>query len=62
LEEQLSLLYKSSKDYSEKARSLIFNLTDPNNTELKDRILRQEITPKQVLTTDTRKLASKEMQ
>ena len=55
-------MYKSSRDYSEKARSLLFNLTDPNNKELKGRILRQELTPKQFLTTDTRKLASKEMQ
>ena len=46
LEEQLALLFKTSKDYAEKARSLLFNLTDPNNQELKDRILRQELTAK----------------
>ena len=62
LEEQLALLHKPNKEYAEKARSLLFNLTDQNNKELKGRILRQELTPKQVLTTDTRKLASKEMQ
>ena len=62
LEEQLSTLYKNSSDYAEKARSLVFNLTDPKNSELKERILRQELTPRELLTTDTRKLASKEMQ
>ena len=60
LEEQLHLLYKSSKEYCDKARSLVFNLTDPKNQELKKRILLQELTPRQVITSDARKLASKE--
>jgi hypothetical protein len=53
-------MHKSSQDYDEKARSIVFNLT--NNKELKGRILRQELTPRQLLNTDTRKLATKEMQ
>ncbi len=34
-----------SNDYKAKFRSLIFNLKDPNNPELRARVLRGEIAP-----------------
>ena len=61
LEEGLYALFKQGKAYTDKARSLLFNLSDPKNPDLKQRILDQELTARQVLTTDIRKLASKEM-
>ena len=62
LEECLHGLFKAGKSYTDKARSLVFNLTDPKNRELRARLLLQELTPKQLITTDVRKLASNEMQ
>ena len=39
LEDCLYALFKDPKAYADKARFLIFNLTDPKNQELKHRIL-----------------------
>jgi hypothetical protein len=44
LEDYLYGFSKCGKPYQEKARSLLFNLQDPKNPELKKRILDQELT------------------
>lgn len=44
LEDALFEIYKSGKPYVDKARSLLFNLTDPKNPELRLKILNQVLT------------------
>jgi len=45
---------KDSKDYADKARSIIFNLKDPRNPKLRTRILNGFMTPIEVVTADAR--------
>lgn len=58
LEDTLFALFRDSKKYSDKARFLIFNLSDPKNTELKERIFNQDLNAEDVLTMDPRNFAN----
>ena len=58
LEDTLNALFKDSKRYSDKARFLIFNLSDPKNAELKERIFNQDFTAQEVLTLDPKNFAN----
>ena len=44
LEDTMNALFNNGKKYSEKARFLMFNLSDPKNQELMENILSQELT------------------
>jgi hypothetical protein len=46
--------FKDSKDYSDKARSIFFNLKDPKNPELRSRIINGYLTPVEVVTSDAK--------
>lgn len=50
-----------SKKYKEKARSLLFNLKDRNNPELRERVLSGDIVPERLCTMTAEELASKEL-
>jgi transcription elongation factor S-II len=54
----MSQKFKDKKSYTDKARSLIFNLKDPQNPRLKTRILEGDLTPWDIVTADSRDLAS----
>ena len=58
LEDCLSSKYKDLKSYSDKARSLVFNLRDSKNPKLKVRIVESDITPWDIVTMDPKDLAS----
>ena len=47
-----------SKDYSTKARSLLFNLKDEKNPELRLKMLSGELEPKELVDMDSKALAS----
>ncbi|XP_037459321.1 uncharacterized protein LOC119330320 [Triticum dicoccoides] len=62
IEEELFKLFgEVNKKYKEKGRSLLFNLKDKNNPELRERVLSGEITPKCLCAMTTEELASKEL-
>jgi len=46
------------KDYSTKARSLLFNLKDEKNPELRLKLLSGELDPKELVSMDAKALAS----
>ncbi|KAI5070920.1 hypothetical protein GOP47_0013171 [Adiantum capillus-veneris] len=50
-----------NKKYKEKARSLLFNLKDRSNPELRLRVLAGEMTPENLCTMNAEQLASKEL-
>ncbi|KAF4358542.1 hypothetical protein G4B88_015927 [Cannabis sativa] len=50
-----------NKKYKEKGRSLLFNLKDRNNPELRDRVMRGEISPERLCSMNAEELASKEL-
>lgn len=50
-----------NKKYKEKARSLLFNLKDRNNPELRARVVSGEITPENLCCMTAEQLASKEL-
>eukprot|EP00271_Cylindrocystis_brebissonii_P001559 TRINITY_DN1182_c0_g1_i1.p1 TRINITY_DN1182_c0_g1~~TRINITY_DN1182_c0_g1_i1.p1 ORF type:complete len:2125 (+),score=379.78 TRINITY_DN1182_c0_g1_i1:685-6375(+) len=50
-----------SKKYRERARTLLFNLKDPSNPELRQRVMQGDITPKILCQMTTEQLASKEL-
>ncbi|KAJ8458173.1 hypothetical protein OPV22_031099 [Ensete ventricosum] len=50
-----------NKKYKEKGRSLLFNLKDRNNPELRERVLSGAIAPEHLCTMTTEELASKEL-
>lgn len=58
-------LYKQfggvNRKYKEKARSLLFNLKDRSNPELRSRVLAGEITPENLCSMNAEQLASKEL-
>lgn len=58
LEDTLYALFKDSKKYADKARFLIFNLNDPKNTELKERLFNQDLTAHEILTMDPKNFAN----
>lgn len=50
-----------NKKYKEKGRSLCFNLKDPNNPELRERVMSGEISPDRFCSMTAEELASKEL-
>ncbi|CAL0319183.1 unnamed protein product [Lupinus luteus] len=50
-----------NKKYKEKGRSLLFNLKDRNNPELRERVMSGEIPPEQLCSMTAEELASKEL-
>ncbi|KAI3991022.1 hypothetical protein MKX01_026206 [Papaver californicum] len=50
-----------NKKYKEKGRSLLFNLKDPSNPELRERVLSGEISPERLCSMTAEELASKEL-
>ncbi|KAK4745524.1 hypothetical protein SAY87_011836 [Trapa incisa] len=50
-----------NKKYKEKGRSLLFNLKDPNNPELRERVVSGEIPPERLCSMTAEELASKEL-
>ncbi|OMO80520.1 hypothetical protein COLO4_24054 [Corchorus olitorius] len=50
-----------NKKYKEKGRSLLFNLKDRNNPELRERVVSGEITPERLCSMSAEELASKEL-
>ncbi|KAL5559231.1 hypothetical protein UlMin_035442 [Ulmus minor] len=50
-----------NKKYKEKGRSLLFNLKDPSNPELRERVMRGEISPERLCSMTAEELASKEL-
>nr|XP_043637366.1 uncharacterized protein LOC122608332 [Erigeron canadensis] len=50
-----------NKKYKEKGRSLMFNLKDPNNPKLREKVLSSEITPERLCSMTPEELASKEL-
>jgi transcription elongation factor S-II len=60
-EEALNGIYKDKNSYAQKARSLIYNLRDKKNPELKQRIIDQEFTPGDFVTKETKELASENL-
>ncbi|CAI9094414.1 OLC1v1030148C1 [Oldenlandia corymbosa var. corymbosa] len=50
-----------NKKYKEKGRSLLFNLKDRSNPELRERVVSGEITPERLCTMTAEELASKEL-
>lgn len=50
-----------NKKYKEKGRSLLFNLKDRNNPELRERVMSGEITPDRLCSMTAEELASKEL-
>eukprot|EP01018_Ginkgo_biloba_P001956 Gb_22043 [translate_table: standard] len=62
IEAELFRIYGGvNKKYKEKARSLLFNLKDRNNPELRARVMSGEITPESLCCMTAEQLASKEL-
>ncbi|KAL2346806.1 hypothetical protein Fmac_000806 [Flemingia macrophylla] len=62
IEEELFKLFAGvNKKYKEKGRSLLFNLKDRNNPELRERVMFGEIPPDQLCSMTAEELASKEL-
>ncbi|XP_023524031.1 uncharacterized protein LOC111788088 [Cucurbita pepo subsp. pepo] len=62
MEEELFKLFSGvNKKYKEKGRSLLFNLKDRNNPELRERVMNGEITPERLCSMTAEELASKEL-
>ncbi|KAK8916279.1 hypothetical protein KSP39_PZI022263 [Platanthera zijinensis] len=50
-----------NKKYKEKGRSLLFNLKDPSNPELRERVLSGDLSPRRLCSMTAEELASKEL-
>ncbi|KAM7459433.1 hypothetical protein LguiA_036427 [Lonicera macranthoides] len=62
IEIELFKLYGGvNKKYKEKGRSLMFNLKDRNNPELRERVMSGDITPERLCSMTAEELASKEL-
>ena len=62
IEEELFKLFGGvNKKYKEKGRSLLFNLKDRNNPELRERVMAGEISPERLCSMTAEELASKEL-
>lgn len=59
--ELLKLFGDVNKKYREKGRSLMFNLKDRNNPELRERVMSGEISPERLCSMSAEELASKEL-
>jgi hypothetical protein len=58
VEECLNNKYKDLKGYSDKARSLVYNLKDSKNPRLKVRVAEGDLTAWDLVTMDAKDLAS----
>ena len=58
IETELDRQLKDLKGYTDRARSLLFNLKDAKNPQLRQRILEQELTPAYLAKCDIKDLAS----
>ncbi|XP_044463699.1 uncharacterized protein LOC123194529 [Mangifera indica] len=62
IEAELFKLFEGvNKKYKEKGRSLLFNLKDPNNPDLRERVMTGEIPPERLCAMSAEELASKEL-
>ncbi|GMN45231.1 hypothetical protein TIFTF001_014416 [Ficus carica] len=62
IEEELFKLFGGvNKKYKEKGRSLLFNLKDRNNPELRERVVAGEISPERLCSMTAEELASEEL-
>jgi hypothetical protein len=62
IEEELFKLFGGvNKKYKERGRSLLFNLKDKSNPELRERVLSGDIVPKRLCSMTAEELASKEL-
>ncbi len=61
IEDCLNSKFQDLKAYSDKARSIIFNLKDPKNPKLKIDILKEDITPWDLVTLGPKELASESL-
>ncbi|KZV53908.1 SPOC domain [Dorcoceras hygrometricum] len=62
IESELFKLYGGvNKKYKEKGRSLLFNLKDRNNPELRERVMSGDISPEKLCSMSAEELASKEL-
>ncbi|AQK59899.1 Putative SPOC domain / Transcription elongation factor S-II protein [Zea mays] len=62
IEEELFKLFRGvNKKYKEKGRSLLFNLKDKSNPELRERVLSGDIAPERLCSMTAEELASKEL-
>ncbi|KAL1346807.1 hypothetical protein HN51_020352 [Arachis hypogaea] len=62
IEEELFKLFGGvNKKYKEKGRSLLFNLKDRNNPELREKVMSGDIRPEQLCSMTAEELASKEL-
>lgn len=62
IEEELFKLFGGvNKKYKERGRSLLFNLKDKSNPELRERVLSGDIAPKRLCSMTAEELASKEL-
>ncbi|KAJ8751904.1 hypothetical protein K2173_026120 [Erythroxylum novogranatense] len=62
IEEELFKLFGGvNKKYKEKGRSLLFNLKDRNNPDLREKVMSGEIPPKRLCSMSAEELASKEL-
>lgn len=60
IEECLNSKFKDQKAYSDKARSIVFNLKDPKNPNLRKKLLNGVLTGWDLVTLDPKDLASEE--
>lgn len=59
--ELFTLFGEVNKKYREKGRSLLFNLKDRNNPDLRERVMSGEISPERLCSMSAEELASKEL-
>jgi transcription elongation factor S-II len=62
IEKVLSEKHRDTKGYCDKARSMIFNLRDPKNPKLKEQVLINIVSAKDMVTLGPKELASSEKQ
>jgi len=58
IEECLNSKFQDVKSYSDKARSLVFNLKDKKNPDLKENLVQSTISPYDLVTMEPKELAS----
>ena len=58
IESEVSNSHSDQRAYTDKIRSVLANLKDPKNPDLRARLMDGLLTPKQVATLDAKKLAS----
>ena len=58
IENEVSITHSDHRAYTDKIRSVLANLKDPKNPDLRARLMDGLLTPHQVATLDVKKLAS----